>query len=182
METAEDNLYLVPDSSTWLGPQDVAGIYSFLRHDGSYDGALLHAAGRNATIPLENAHAPYDAVQISGGAYIPLGISSNADTKNGIVEFNPSELKVLPPTTAEGMYTHEYSKYAEGKIVMCQDMSPKGSYSQAMADKKSTQPCVPALSKQKRSLRQRFWASMFLARSMMARAATPRRCYLPCRS
>jgi hypothetical protein len=131
-------MYVLPYSSDFLDEDDLANIISFLQHDGSYNGDLLHANGRNVTVPLENPLISlYDSVQISGGAYIPMGISGNAELPHGIAIIDNSDKRdVLPPAQEDRQFTHTYHVVEGGKLVKRTDKSPMGSYSQKLADHK----------------------------------------------
>lgn len=132
----EGRLYVTPDVDSFVGPEDLANIKSFLRHDGSFEGEVFHAQGRNVTIPIVNPQTIYDAVQISGGAFIPLGVKSNTDTSHGFVAFSSADREIKPPAQGDEQYTHTYQAVESGEVVRKQDQSPMGSYTQTLADYK----------------------------------------------
>lgn len=129
----EGELYVTPDVNSFIGPDDISIIRSFLRHDGSFDGEVFHAQGRNVTIPIAEPQTTYDAIQISGGAFIPMGVSSNT---SAIVAFSSADREIKPPAQGDEHYTHTYQAIEGGVLVKKQDCSPMGSYAQALADYK----------------------------------------------
>lgn len=132
----EGRLYMAPDADSFISPDDIANIIGFLRHDGSFDGEVFHAQGRNATIPVADPKTIYDAIQISGGAFIPMGVSSNTATAHGIVAFSSEDREIMPPAQGNEQYTHRYQAIEGGKLVKKEDQSPMGSYAQWLAEYK----------------------------------------------
>lgn len=134
----EGTLALRADIADFASQADIDNALSFLRHDGTFSGEPLHAAGRNVTMPLSGMlYAPYDAVQISGGAYIPMGVNSNSQARGGMVVRESTEPKdIYPPAQAPQRYTHTYSVVQGGVLKSRTDSSPMGSYTQKLADRK----------------------------------------------
>ncbi len=134
----DGQLALREDIEKFMGQEDVARVMSFLAHDGSFTDNVYHAGGRNATIAMvEPRPTGYDAVQISGGAFISMGIESNKDTTHGIAFRDPNAPReILPPAQTEKQFTHSYHVAEDGKLVERNDHSPMGSYPQELADRK----------------------------------------------
>lgn len=134
----EGDLVLRSDIGRFAKPSDIEDVISFLRHDGSFERQLLHAAGRNVTMPLsEPPHPMYDSIQISGGAYIPMGVTSNTQARGGVVTWDPSQSKEIhPPAQGEQRYTHTYSVISNGVLESRHDSSPMGSYTCDLAEQK----------------------------------------------
>jgi hypothetical protein len=111
---------------------------SFLKHDGSYKDPLLHAHGRNVTIPLDRPLAGlFDAVQVSGGAYISMGIDGNAGLPHGVALVDPTTPRdIQPPAQGDTQFTHTYKAVEGDALVERSDKSPMGSYSQKLAERK----------------------------------------------
>lgn len=134
----EGQLYLTQYAGEYIGNDDLSRVLNFLHHDGSYQGPLLHANGRNVTIPLEQpVSGLFDAIQVSGGAYISIGISGNADLPHSVALIDPSTPReVKPPSQGDKQFTHTYKVVEGDTLVERADKSPMGSYSQRLAERK----------------------------------------------
>ena len=134
----EGQLYVTQYSGEYIDNNDLSKILNFLRHDGSYQGPVHHAHGRNVTIPLERPVSRlFDSVQVSGGAFIPMGINGNADLPHSVALVDPSTLKdIQPPAQGNTQFTHTYKIVEGDALVERADKSPMGSYSQKVADRK----------------------------------------------
>jgi hypothetical protein len=135
------NFFTAPqplDISAFAKPDDIEDVVRFLRHDGSFDGQVVHAIGRNVTLPLvEPPHPLYDSIQISGGAYIPMGVTTNSQARGSVITWDPTMPKEIhPPAEGSQRYTHTYSVLRDGALESHHDSSPLGSYTESLADQK----------------------------------------------
>lgn len=126
------------DFDDFLGARVLDDVHSLLRHDGSFDERLvLTSGGRNVVIPSGRTNGVFNAVQISGGAFIDLGVSSNSEGEiPGLIPIVTDELVIEAPAQSDDLYEHTYNIVEQGRLVHVTDTSPKGSYNAKIAERK----------------------------------------------
>lgn len=137
-ESLDGDLHMNRQIGEQLGNEFVEGVDHALRFDHDQRLSIYNAGGRNYYIPLPEAVGPYDALQVAGGGNFDLGITSNADVEDSIVDpvAAGDERVIYPPSETAGLFIGYTHYYEDGKLVEKPNVNPVGSYTAESANRK----------------------------------------------